>query len=85
MYNEFGTKHYKGKRPCTTETLYNEKTLIGRLHQYFLPLSSKMVTVQRLTGLKNTDGVNWEAAKAIEHDRRKQHICIDSFALSFRF
>ena len=36
MYNEFGTKHYKGKWPCTTKTLYNEKTLIGRLHQYFL-------------------------------------------------
>ena len=36
MYNEFAKKHYKGKRPCTTKTLYNEKTLIGRLHQYFL-------------------------------------------------
>ena len=36
MYNEFDPKHYKGKRPCTTKTLYNEKTLTGRLHQYFL-------------------------------------------------
>ena len=36
MYNEFNTKHYKGKWPCTTKILYNEKTLIGRLHQYFL-------------------------------------------------
>ena len=36
MYNEFAKKHYKGKWPCTTKTLYNEKTLIGRLHQYFL-------------------------------------------------
>ena len=36
MYNEFDPKHYKRKRPCTTKTLYNEKTLIGRLHQYFL-------------------------------------------------
>ena len=35
MYNEFDPKHYKGKWPCTTKTLYNEKTLIGRLHQYF--------------------------------------------------
>ena len=33
---EFDPKHYKGKWPCTTKTLYNEKTLIGRLHQYFL-------------------------------------------------
>ena len=33
---EFNPKHYKGKWPCTTKTLYNEKTLIGRLHQYFL-------------------------------------------------
>ena len=30
MYNEFDPKHYKGKWPCTT------KTLIGKLHQYFL-------------------------------------------------
>ena len=36
MYNEFGTKHYKEKWFCTTKTLYNEKILIGRLHQYFL-------------------------------------------------
>ena len=36
MYNEFDPKHYKGKWPCTTKTLYNEKTLIGRLYQYFL-------------------------------------------------
>ena len=36
MYNEFDPKHYKGKWPCTIKTLYNEKTLIGRLHQYFL-------------------------------------------------
>ena len=36
MYNEFDPKHYKGKCPCTTKTLYNEKTLTGRLHQYFL-------------------------------------------------
>ena len=36
MYNEFDPKHYKGKWPCTTKTLYNEKTLIGRLHQHFL-------------------------------------------------
>ena len=36
MYNEFAPKHYKGKRPCTTKTLYNEKTLTGRLHKYFL-------------------------------------------------
>ena len=36
MYNEFDPKHYKGKWPCTTKTLCNEKTLIGRLHQYFL-------------------------------------------------
>ena len=34
MYNEFDPKHYKGKWPCTIKTLYNEKTLIGRLHQY---------------------------------------------------
>ena len=36
MYNEFDPKHYKGKWSCTIKTLYNEKTLIGRLHQYFL-------------------------------------------------
>ena len=36
MYNEFGIKHYKGKWPCTAKTLYSEKTLIGRLQQYFL-------------------------------------------------
>ena len=36
MYNEFAPKHYKGKWPCTTKTLYNEKTLTGRLHKYFL-------------------------------------------------
>ena len=36
MYNEFAPKHYKGKCPCTTKTLYNEKTLTGRLHKYFL-------------------------------------------------
>ena len=36
MYNEFAPKHYKGKCPCTTKTLYNEKTLIGRLHKCFL-------------------------------------------------
>ena len=36
MYNEFALKHYKGKWPCTTKTLYNEKTLTGRLHKYFL-------------------------------------------------
>ena len=36
MYNEFDPKHYKGKCPCTTKTLYNEKTLTGRLHKYFL-------------------------------------------------
>ena len=35
MYNEFAKKHYKGKWPCTTDSLYNEKTLIGRLHKYF--------------------------------------------------
>ena len=36
MYNKFDPKHYKGKWYCTIKTLYNEKTLIGRLHQYFL-------------------------------------------------
>ena len=36
MYNEFGIKHYKGKWTCTAKTLYSEKTLIGRLQQYFL-------------------------------------------------
>ena len=36
MYNEFDPKHYKGKWPCTTKTLYNENSLIGRLHKYFL-------------------------------------------------
>ena len=36
MYNEFAPKHYKGKWPCATKTLYNEKTLTGRLHKYFL-------------------------------------------------
>ena len=36
MYNEFAPKHSKGKWPCTTKTLYNEKTLTGRLHKYFL-------------------------------------------------
>ena len=36
MYNEFAPKHYKGKWPCTKKTLYNEKTLTGRLHKYFL-------------------------------------------------
>ena len=36
MYNEFAPKHYKGKWPCTTKTLYNETTLTGRLHKYFL-------------------------------------------------
>ena len=36
MYNEFAPKHYKGKCPCTIKTLYNEKTLTGRLHKYFL-------------------------------------------------
>ena len=36
MYNEFVPKHYKRKWPCTTKTLYNEKTLTGRLHKYFL-------------------------------------------------
>ena len=36
MYNEFDPKHYKGKWPCTTKVLYNEKTRIGKLHQYFL-------------------------------------------------
>ena len=36
MYNEFAPKHYKGKCPCTTKTLYNEKTLTGKLHKYFL-------------------------------------------------
>lgn len=29
-------KHYRGKWFCTIKTLYNEKTLIGRLRQYFL-------------------------------------------------
>ena len=38
MYNEFGIKHYKGKWPCTAKTLYSEKTLIGRLQQYFFDL-----------------------------------------------
>ena len=36
MYNEFDPKHYKGKRHCTTKALYDEKTLIGRLHEHFL-------------------------------------------------
>ena len=36
MYNEFAPKHSKGKWPCTTKTLYTEKTLTGRLHKYFL-------------------------------------------------
>ena len=36
MYNEFAPKHYEGKWPCKTKTLYNEKTLTGRLHKYFL-------------------------------------------------
>ena len=35
MYNEFDLKHYKGKWPCTTNSLYNEKNLIGRLYKYF--------------------------------------------------
>ena len=38
MYNEFGIKHYKGKWTCTAKTLYSEKTLIGRLQQYFFDL-----------------------------------------------
>jgi hypothetical protein len=29
------TKTLQRKRPYTTKALYNEKTLIGRLHQYF--------------------------------------------------
>ena len=36
MYNEFAPKHYTRKWPCTKKTLYNEKTLTGRLHKYFL-------------------------------------------------
>lgn len=36
MYNEFAPKHYKGKWPCTINLLYDENTLISRLHQYFL-------------------------------------------------
>ena len=36
LYNEFVQKNYKGKWPCTTKTLYNENSLIGRLHKYFL-------------------------------------------------
>ena len=36
MYNKFATTIYKGKWPCTTNLLYNEKNLIGRLHRYFL-------------------------------------------------
>ena len=36
MYNEFAPKHSKGKWPCTTKTLYNENTLTGTLHKYFL-------------------------------------------------
>jgi len=26
MYNEFGTKHYKGKRPCTTKHYATKNT-----------------------------------------------------------
>lgn len=29
-------KHYERKESYTTKTLYNEKTLFGRLHRYFL-------------------------------------------------
>ena len=35
MYNEFDKKHYKGKCPCTTKTLYNKNSLIGRFNKYF--------------------------------------------------
>lgn len=35
MCNKFDPEHYKGKRPCTTKTLYNGKTIIGRLYKYF--------------------------------------------------
>lgn len=35
MYNKFANKIYKRKRPCTTNLLYNEKSLIGRLYCYF--------------------------------------------------
>ena len=34
-------------------------------NRIFLIKSSATVTVQGLTGLKKTDGVNWETAKAI--------------------
>lgn len=29
-------KHYKGKWTCKTKALYNEKTIISRLYQYFI-------------------------------------------------
>lgn len=35
MYNGFTKKHYEKKCSCTTNSLYIEKTLIGRLHKYF--------------------------------------------------
>ena len=36
MYNEFVKNITKESDPVRQKALYNEKTLIGRLHQYFL-------------------------------------------------
>ena len=36
MYNEFVKNITKENDPVRQKALYNEKTLIGRLHQYFL-------------------------------------------------
>ena len=35
MYNKFANKKYERKWSCTTNLLYNEKTIIGRLYHYF--------------------------------------------------
>ena len=36
MYNEFVKNITKENDPVRQKALYNEKTLIGRLHKYFL-------------------------------------------------
>ena len=36
MYNEFVKNITKESNPVRQKALYNEKTLIGRLHKYFL-------------------------------------------------
>ena len=35
MYNKFAENITKESDPVRQKALYNEKTLIGRLHQYF--------------------------------------------------